>query len=82
MKKLISSLSVLFLLSLTSYSYSQNQSLSFDGVDDWFIVNPYLDLNLGTSDFTIEAMVNVTQKSTGLHTILTNNNLAGVFIRY
>ncbi len=84
MKKLIKYSLVLFFISFFSPSYSQNQSLSFDGVDDWFVINPYQDLNLSAHDFTIEAMVLVQTKISGFHTILTNNDLngGGVFIKY
>lgn len=77
MKKLFVYLSIVLLTLISGIANSQNQNLSFDGVDDWFVINPYQDLDLGTSDFTIEAIVALNQKNAGFQTVLTNNDLSG-----
>ena len=83
MKNFIKYFTLLLFLQ-SEVSIAQNQSLLFDGVDDWFIINPYQKLNLGTGDFTIEAMIDLNQKNLGFHNVLTNNNLTGggVFFEY
>jgi hypothetical protein len=57
--------------------FSQDYALSFDGVDDMIFINKYEKLNLGTNDFTIEALVNLQQKPRDLHSLLTNSQLSG-----
>jgi len=46
---------ILFLFS--SFCLNAQSSLSFDGKDDFLHVNSYSKLDLGTSDFTLEAVV-------------------------
>lgn len=77
MKKLFVYLSISLLTLVSGIANSQNQTLTFDGLDDWFVINPYQDLELGTSDFTIEVIVALNQKNAGFHTVLTNNDLNG-----
>jgi len=44
-------------------------SMSFDGTGDWLLIPHNADLNLGTSDFTVEAWVNITNTSAARHLI-------------
>jgi hypothetical protein len=56
------SLALFFFLAYSSLSNAQNYALSFDGTNDRVTVPHNIAYNLGTGDFTLEAVVNLTDK--------------------
>lgn len=75
--RILQSTIVCIFLLLSQFSLGQDYSLLFDGVDDVVIVNKYDKLNLGSNNFTIEALLTLKPKSRDVHTILTNSTLNG-----
>lgn len=75
---------LIYLILLFSFSLNkpctlqaQDHALRFDGLDDVVLINKYMDLHLDSTDFTIEALVNIRPKARDLYTLLTNSSLAG-----
>lgn len=72
-------ISTIIILSITNISFSENYSLSFDGVDDYVIIPYNSTMNIGSGDFTIEAWIN--RSVTGVrHNIIERHSGASGYI--
>ena len=65
----------MFICSFVPAYGQNNKALSMDGVDDYAVVQPFGNLNLGMQNFTMEASVllKVKKRANDVHVILSNN---------